>query len=57
MYEVNPYFEKLAKENGFYLPELVDKISERGSICGLKEISEKTKKIFVKLHMILPLKS
>jgi ribonucleotide reductase alpha subunit len=26
MYEVNPYFEKLAKENSFYSQELIDKI-------------------------------
>ncbi|OEG70146.1 ribonucleotide-diphosphate reductase subunit alpha [Candidatus Endomicrobiellum trichonymphae] len=54
MYEVNPYFEKLAKENGFYSPELIDKISERGSIRGLKEIPEKIKKIFVTSHDITP---
>jgi ribonucleoside-diphosphate reductase alpha chain len=38
MYEVNPYFEKLEKENGFYSQELMDKISKSGSICGLKKI-------------------
>jgi ribonucleoside-diphosphate reductase alpha chain len=54
MYEVNPHFEKLAKENGFYSPELIDKISERGSIRGLKEIPEKIKKIFVTSHDIAP---
>ncbi|GHT03752.1 ribonucleotide-diphosphate reductase subunit alpha [Endomicrobiia bacterium] len=54
MYEVNPYFEKLAKENGFYSPELIDKISEKGSIRGFKEIPEKIKKIFVTSHDIAP---
>ena len=54
MYEVNPYFEKLAKENSFYSPELIGKISEKGSIRGLKEIPEKIKKIFVTSHDIAP---
>ncbi len=54
MYEVNTYFEKLAKQNGFYSQELIDKISKRGSIRGLKEIPEKIKKIFVTSHDIAP---
>jgi ribonucleoside-diphosphate reductase alpha chain len=29
MYEVNPYFEKVAKEQGFYSNELMDKIAEK----------------------------
>ncbi|MDR1926285.1 MAG: adenosylcobalamin-dependent ribonucleoside-diphosphate reductase, partial [Endomicrobium sp.] len=36
IYEVNPYFEKLAKKKGFYSPELMDKIAEKGSISGFK---------------------
>jgi len=54
MYEVNPYFEKLAKENGFYSQGLIDKILKRGSVRELKEIPEKIKKIFVTSHDISP---
>jgi ribonucleoside-diphosphate reductase alpha chain len=54
MYEVNPYFEKIAKENGFYSKELMDKIAEKGSVCGIKEIPEKIKKIFVTAQDITP---
>jgi ribonucleoside-diphosphate reductase alpha chain len=54
MYEVNPYFEKIAKEKGFYSPELMDKIAEKGSIAGFKEIPEEIRKIFVTSHDITP---
>jgi ribonucleoside-diphosphate reductase alpha chain len=54
MYEMNPYFEKLAKENGFYSMELMVKIAEKGSVRGLKEVPEKIKKIFVTSHDITP---
>ncbi len=54
MYEVNPYFEKIAKENGFYSQELMDKIAEKGTVHGLKEIPEDIKKIFVTSHDITP---
>jgi ribonucleoside-diphosphate reductase alpha chain len=54
MYEVNPYFEKVAKEQGFYSNELMDKISQKGTVKGIKEIPEKIKKIFVTSHDITP---
>ncbi|MCL2485700.1 MAG: vitamin B12-dependent ribonucleotide reductase [Endomicrobia bacterium] len=54
MYEVNPYFEKLAKEQGFYSAELMDKIAEKGSVRGLKEVPEKIKKVFVTAQDITP---
>ncbi|WP_374129134.1 vitamin B12-dependent ribonucleotide reductase [Candidatus Endomicrobiellum agilis] len=54
MYEVNPYFEKLAKENGFYSVKLMAKIAEKGSVRGLKEVPEKIRKIFVTSYDITP---
>ncbi|MDR3071593.1 MAG: vitamin B12-dependent ribonucleotide reductase [Endomicrobium sp.] len=54
MYEVNPYFEKIAKENGFYSSKLIAKIAEKGSIHGFEEIPEKIRKIFVTSHDITP---
>jgi ribonucleoside-diphosphate reductase alpha chain len=54
MYEVNPYFEKLAKEKDFYSQELMDKIAEKGSVQGLFEIPEDIRKIFVTSHDITP---
>lgn len=54
MYEINPYFEKIAKEKGFYSKELMDKIAETGSVRGIKEIPEEIKKIFVTAQDITP---
>ncbi len=52
--EVNPYFEKIAKEKGFYSKELMEKISEGSSIQDLNEIPESIKKVFVTSHDISP---
>jgi ribonucleoside-diphosphate reductase alpha chain len=54
LYEINPYFEKLAKENGFYSHELMDKIAEKGSLCGFMEIPEKIRNVFISSHDITP---
>ncbi|MDR1418445.1 MAG: vitamin B12-dependent ribonucleotide reductase [Endomicrobium sp.] len=54
MYEINPYFEKLAKEKGFYSKELMDKIAQKGSIQKFSEIPEAIRKIFVTSHDISP---
>ncbi|MDR2192655.1 MAG: vitamin B12-dependent ribonucleotide reductase [Endomicrobium sp.] len=54
MYEVNPYFEQIAKEQGFYSAELMNKIAEKGTVYGIKEIPEKIKKVFVTSHDISP---
>jgi ribonucleoside-diphosphate reductase alpha chain len=52
--EVNPSFEKVAKENWFYTKDLMKKVAERGSILGMKEIPEKIQKVFVTAHDIEP---
>ncbi len=52
--EVHPYFEKLARERGFYSPELMQRIAERGSVQGIDEIPDDVKKIFVTAHDITP---
>ncbi len=54
MFEVNPYFEKVAKENGFYSAGLMDTIAEKGTLHGIKEVPEKIKKVFVTSHDITP---
>lgn len=52
--EVNPYFEKAAREGGFYSDDLMKRVAEHGSIQSIKEIPEKIKKIFVTSHDIEP---
>ena len=52
--EVNPYFEKVAKERGFYSKELMQRIAEKGSIQHIGEIPEDIKRVFVTAHDIAP---
>ena len=48
--EVNPYFEKVARERDFYSPELMDLIARKGTIHDIKEIPEDVRKVFVTAH-------
>lgn len=52
--EVNPFFMKVAKKEGFYSKELIKKVGEKGSIHDLEEIPEKWRRIFVTSHDISP---
>ena len=52
--EVNPYFEKVARDNGFYNPELMDTIAKTGTIKHIEEIPEEIRKIFVTAHDVSP---
>lgn len=50
----NPIFEKVAKEEGFYSSELMEKIASEASISEIDEIPEKFRKVFVTAHDIKP---
>ncbi len=52
--EVNPYFEKIAREKGFYSHDLMDGIARQGSIHDLMEIPEDVRKVFVTAHDVSP---
>ena len=52
--EVNPYFESVARQKGFYSSELMDIIAKKGSIRDIEEIPEEERKIFVTAHDIVP---
>jgi len=52
--EVNPIFEQIAKERGFYSVELMRKIAEHGSVHGLDEVPSDIQDIFVTAHDIKP---
>ncbi|SHI13914.1 TSCPD domain-containing protein [Sporanaerobacter acetigenes] len=52
--EVHPYFEKVAKERGFYSQELMERIAREGTIQHIEEIPEDVKKVFVTAHDIIP---
>ncbi|MEW6601807.1 MAG: adenosylcobalamin-dependent ribonucleoside-diphosphate reductase [Nitrospirota bacterium] len=52
LYEIHPYFIEIAKKRGFYSPELVRKISLKGSLRGFREIPSDVKRLFVTSHDI-----
>jgi len=52
--EVNPYFESIARERGFYSKELMDEIARKGSIKSITEIPEDIRKVFVTAHDVSP---
>jgi ribonucleoside-diphosphate reductase alpha chain len=52
--EVDPLFEHIAKEKGFYSRELMEKIAENASIQNVEGIPADVKRIFVTAHDISP---
>ena len=52
--EVHPYFERLAKEQGFYSTELMRQIAQKGSIRDFKEIPRDIRRLFVTAHEVSP---
>ncbi|MEE9591686.1 MAG: vitamin B12-dependent ribonucleotide reductase [Thermodesulfobacteriota bacterium] len=52
--EANPIFEEIAKEQGFYSPEIMMQIAKTGGLSELDDIPEEIKKIFVTSHDISP---
>lgn len=52
--EVNPHFEKVAKEWGFWSRDLMERIAEKGSIREFQEVPQEIKDVFVTAHDITP---
>jgi ribonucleoside-diphosphate reductase alpha chain len=52
--EINPHFEKVAKERGFWSRDLMERIAERGSVKDFDEIPQDIKEVFVTAHDITP---
>lgn len=52
--EVDPLFEEIAQERGFYSKKLMEKVAESGSLAKIDEVPEDIKKIFVTAHDISP---
>lgn len=53
--EVNPLFEQVAKERGFYSLELMRKIAKMGSVRHIDEIPEDVRRVFGTAHDIDPI--
>ena len=52
--EVEPLFEQVARQRGFYSRQLMEKIAQSASIKDIKEIPEDVRRIFVTSHDIAP---
>lgn len=51
---VNPVFEQVAKEQGFYSEELMAEVARMGRVYGLSSIPGETQQVFVTAHEIAP---
>lgn len=54
LFELNPLFERIAKDRGFYTGELLEKIVRAGSVKEFEEIPEDVRSIFVTAHEVSP---
>ncbi|MDP2744750.1 MAG: vitamin B12-dependent ribonucleotide reductase [Dehalococcoidia bacterium] len=54
MVEVNPYFEQVARQRGFYSAELMQRLAAGGKLADMDGIPEDVKKVFVTAHDITP---
>ncbi|MDI6758513.1 MAG: ribonucleotide reductase N-terminal alpha domain-containing protein [Candidatus Omnitrophota bacterium] len=52
--EVEPLFEEVARNRGFYSAELMERVAQKGSIHDFKDIPEDVRKVFVTSHDISP---
>jgi ribonucleoside-diphosphate reductase alpha chain len=51
---VNKYFEKIAREEGFYSQELMSKVADTGTVLGHPEIPQKWQDVFCTAQDIRP---
>lgn len=54
MLEINPIFEKHAKDNGFYSEVMMKQIAQDGTISHVEGVSDKVKQIFATAHDVTP---
>ncbi len=52
--EGHPYFKEVAAKEGFYSPELMTLIAERGAVKGIDEVPEHIQRLFITAHDITP---
>ena len=51
---VNPQFERLARDRGFYSEALMEKVATTGTVQGLPEVPADVQRVFVTAHQIAP---
>ena len=54
LFEINPLFEMIAKERGFYSAGLLEEIARTGSVHGIEGVPEDVKRVFVTALDISP---
>ncbi len=54
MLEVHPYFEEVARREGFYSEALMKRIADEGTVAHIDEIPAHWRRIFVTAHDISP---
>jgi ribonucleoside-diphosphate reductase alpha chain len=52
--EVHPLFEQIARERGFYSPELMKEIAQHGTVQDIEAIPAEVRRVFVTSHDITP---
>lgn len=52
--EIDPYFETVARREGFYSESLVNEILKKGGVRGISSVPKKYREIFVTAHEIAP---
>jgi ribonucleoside-diphosphate reductase alpha chain len=52
--DVNPQFERIAREQDFYSEDLMKSIADHGTIHDMDEIPEEVRRVFVTAHDITP---
>ncbi len=52
--EVNQYFEKAARDGGFYSDELMQKLADGAHLSEIESIPDEVKRVFITAHEISP---
>jgi ribonucleoside-diphosphate reductase alpha chain len=55
MVEVNPHFEQVARERGFFSEALMKEIARHGTVRGMQDIPADVQRAFVTAHDIAPI--
>jgi ribonucleoside-diphosphate reductase alpha chain len=51
---INPVFEQVAREHGFFSEELMRRVAETGTLHGIEGIPDDVRRVFVTAHEIAP---
>jgi ribonucleoside-diphosphate reductase alpha chain len=54
MLEVHPYFEEVARREGFFSEALMKRIAEEGSVRHIDEVPEQWRRVFATAHDVTP---